>query len=89
MSNLKPCPIEGCKSRWHNRNGLEGHLWRNHRKSEIIKALLDGLTIHMCMVHGKVEIRCDPKEKLSKRQRKRLSKKWRDLIDEGKKNTKQ
>jgi len=54
---LKPCPIEGCQKRWLTRDGLRGHLYREHRKAEIIKALLDGLTIHMCMVHGKVGVK--------------------------------
>lgn len=38
---LKPCPIEGCKKQWQTRSGLEGHLYINHRKAEIINIYLN------------------------------------------------
>ena len=40
---VKPCPIEGCKYHWISLDALFGHLYNNHRKNEIIKALLEAL----------------------------------------------
>lgn len=37
-----PCPIEGCKYNAHKEQGLWNHLYMQHRKAELIRALTRG-----------------------------------------------
>ena len=36
----EPCPVEGCRKNCRDIEGLFGHLYTQHNKSELIKTIL-------------------------------------------------
>ena len=40
MAKSKPCPVEGCKTRWRLLTGLGAHLFIRHNKAQLVDCIL-------------------------------------------------